>query len=116
MDGTLPALVPLMNSQPMGVLGVSACGNEEEWRYFIAVSSTAPKGTFEEYTIPAATWAIFYGEGTQLSIQELEKRIGTEWLPSSGYEYTSAPEIEVYLNADPANATYEVWVPVTKKQ
>ena len=117
MDGSLEKLAAIMNRAPMGILGVSACGNNDDWRYFIAVSSTAPcTGAFEEYTIPAATWAIFYGEGTSLSIQELGKRIVTEWLPSSGYEYTNAPEIEVYLNPDPANAKYEVWVPVVKKQ
>lgn len=115
-SGLIQKLMPLMNSAPMGVLGVSACANDEDWRYFIAVSTDAPKGEFDEYTVPAATWAIFYGEGTNLSIQELEKRIVMEWLPSSGYEYTNAPEIEVYLNTDPQNAKFEVWVPVIKKQ
>lgn len=40
----------------------------------------------------------------------------TEWLPTSGYEYGSAPDIEVYLNPDPENAEYEVWIPVVKKE
>ena len=40
--------------------------------------------------------------------------IVTEWLPTSGYEYGNAPDIEVYLNPDPQNAQYEVWVPVIK--
>ncbi|NLO85665.1 MAG: AraC family transcriptional regulator [Clostridiales bacterium] len=115
MDGTIGKFAPLMNAEPMGILGVSACADDDEWRYYIAVSTTVPCGEFEEYTVPAATWAIFYGEGTNLSIQELEKRIVTEWLPSSGYEYTNAPEIEVYLNPDPQNAKFEVWVPVAKK-
>lgn len=115
MEGTLAKLAPLMNAEPMGVLGVSACNDDEEWRYYIAVSTSAPCGEFEEYSVPAATWAIFYGEGTNQSIQELEKRIVTEWLPSSGYEYTNAPEIEVYISPDPQNAKFEVWVPVTKK-
>lgn len=48
-------------------------------------------------------------------IQELERRIVTEWLPTSGYEYGNAPDIEVYLNPDPQNAQYEVWIPVFKK-
>ncbi|WP_420797210.1 GyrI-like domain-containing protein [Acetobacterium paludosum] len=69
----------------------------------------------EEYTVSASTWAIFSGSGTSLSIQELEQRIVTEWLPTSGYEYTNAPDIEVYINADPQNAQYEVWIPVIKK-
>jgi len=114
-DGTLPRLAAMMDAQPAGLLGVSACGDEDEWRYFIAVSSTQPAGDFEEYTIPAATWAVFPGQGTNLSLQDLERRIITEWLPTSGYEYGSAPDIEVYLNPDPADAKYEVWIPVVKR-
>ena len=34
-------MAPLMNNQPMGVLGVSVCNDEEDWQYFIAVSSSA---------------------------------------------------------------------------
>jgi len=115
-DGTIPRLAALMNGQPMGLLGLCACNDDEEWRYYIAVSSTAEKGDFEEYTVPAATWAIFPGEGTNISIQELEQRVLAEWLPSSGYEYANAPDIEVYLNPDPDNAKFEVWVPVVKRE
>ncbi|MDO4296944.1 MAG: AraC family transcriptional regulator [Lachnospiraceae bacterium] len=116
MDGTMQKLAGMMNSQPMGLLGVSACNDEEQWKYFIAVASSGTDDTLEEYVIPAATWAVFPGEGTNRSIQELEQRIVTEWLPTSGYEYGNAPDIEVYLNADPENAKYEVWIPVVKKQ
>lgn len=115
-DGTIQELAGMMNAAPMGLLGVSACNDKEQWKYFIAVSSTRESGAFEEYTVPASTWAIFPGRGTNLSIQELEQRIVTEWLPTSGYEYANAPDIEVYINPDPQNAQYEVWIPVTKKQ
>ena len=115
-DGTIGKLTSLMNNAPMGVLGVSVCNENEPWRYYIAVSTIAPDvGDFEEYIIPAATWAIFSGEGMGISIQELEKRIFTEWLPTSGYEYGDAADIEVYLDPDPQNTKYEVWVPVIKK-
>lgn len=117
VDGTLPKLAEKMNQQPMGLLGVSACNDQEQWKYFIAVSSVAPVDEgLEEYLVPAFTWAIFSGSGTNQSIQELERRIVTEWLPSSGYEYGNGPDIEVYLNPDPENAQYEVWVPVVKKE
>lgn len=115
-NGTLPQLIQMMDTEPMGVLGVSTCNEEEAWRYYIAVSTSRHTADFEEYTVPAATWAIFPGEGTSQSIQELERRIVMEWLPTSGYEYGSAPDIEVYLNSDPQNARYEVWIPVTKKE
>lgn len=116
VDGTIPKLAGMMDSWPMGLLGVSACNDEEEWKYFIAVSTSKERGEFEEYFVPASTWAIFPGEGTSQSIQELERRIFTEWLPGSGYEYGDAPDIEVYLNPDPQDAKYEVWIPVVKKQ
>ncbi len=115
-DGTIQKLAGMMDTPPMGLLGVSVCNDEEQWKYFIAVSSTKTDSAFEEYTVPASTWAIFSGTGTNQSIQELEQRIITEWLPSSGYEYANAPDIEVYLNPDPQNAQYEVWIPVTKKK
>lgn len=114
-NGTLPKLIQMMDAEPMGVLGISTCNEEEPWRYYIAVATAKEKGEFEEYTVPAATWAIFPGSGTNQSIQELEKCIVTEWLPTSGYEYANAPDIEVYINPDPEDAKYEVWIPVTKK-
>jgi len=113
-DGTLKRLAGMMDTPPMGVLGVSRCGDEADWRYYIAVSSSQPADGLEEYLVPAATWAIFSGCGASQSIQDLERRIVTEWLPGSGYEYGSAPDIEVYLNPDPQNAQYEVWIPVVK--
>lgn len=114
-NGTVEKLAQMMDHEPMGLLGISVCNDKEPWRYFIAVASSKEEPAFEDYVIPAATWAVFPGEGTNQSVQELERRIVTEWLPTSGYEYAEAPDIEVYLNADPLNAKYEVWIPVIKK-
>jgi len=116
-SGIVEKLAGMMDSEPMGILGVSVCNEAEQWNYFIATASNKEiDETLEEYIIPAATWAIFNGEGPMpYSIQDLEKRIVTEWLPSSGYEYANAPDIEVYLTADPQNTKFEVWTPVVKK-
>lgn len=117
MDGTLQRLPMMMDSEPKGILGASVCGCTDEWRYFIAVASTQPaEDGLEEYHVPAFTWAIFSGSGQcPKAIQELEQRIITEWLPTSGYEYDNGPDIELYLNPDPHNAQFEVWIPVVKK-
>ena len=116
-NGTVAALAGMMDATPMGVLGVSVCNEPEQWRYYIAVASSKPiEKPLEDCMIPAATWAIFPGQGAMpTAIQELEKRIVTEWLPTSGYEYANAPDIEVYINADPQNSQFEVWIPVVKK-
>ena len=65
--------------------------------------------------VPKSTWAVFYDEGPVIKMQELETRIVTEWLPTSGYEYANAPEIELYLNPDPEQAKYEIWLPIVRK-
>lgn len=114
-NGTLSKLYGLMNDKPEGLLGVSV-HNEKEWKYFIAVSSAENSGGFEQYNIPAATWAIFSGRGTNVSLQDLERRVITEWLPASGYEYAEIPDIEVYMKADPKDAIYEYWLPVVRKE
>lgn len=117
MNGTIQKLAGIMDAPVMGVLGVSACNDEKQWKYFIAVSSSAPVDEgLEEYVVPAFTWAIFTGEGVcPQAIQELERRIVAEWLPTSGYEYDNGPDIEVYLNPDPQQAKFEVWIPVIKR-
>lgn len=116
-NGSLSRLMPLMKDAPMGVMGISACTKDDDWRYYIAVANASDDpGEFETYEVGAFTWAIFPGEGTMpTSVQELEKRIITEWLPSSGYEYDNGPDIELYFNADPQNAKFEIWIPVVKK-
>lgn len=115
-DGTIQKLCAKMNSQPQGVLGVSTCnGKAEDWKYYIAVASTMQAEDFEEYTVPAFTWAIFNGTGTGISIQQMEQRIVTEWLPTSGYEYANGPDVEVYIDPNPEDTKYEVWIPVIKK-
>lgn len=117
VSGALEKMVTMMDSEPQGVLGVSACGEDEEWQYFIAVASQqpAPEG-WSTYTVEAQTWAIFPGEGPMpTAIQDLEQRIVREWLPTSGYEYANGPDIECYLNADPQHAAFEVWIPVVRK-
>lgn len=117
MDGTLQRFPMMMDSEPKGILGASVCGCSDDWKYFIAVASTQPVDNgLEEYHVPAFTWAIFSGSGQcPKAIQELEQRIVTEWLPTSGYEYDNGPDIELYLNVDPLNAQFEVWIPVIKK-
>lgn len=110
---TLPKLLGLMEPPPAGLLGISACDDSERWQYIIGVASNAPANNWAEYLIGAFTWAIFTGEGAcPQAIQQLERRIITEWLPVSGYEYDNGPDVEVYLNPDPSNAKFEVWLPV----
>lgn len=118
ISGKIPKLLDIADDNFKAILGVSLCNSEGTWKYYIAVKSNEETvEDFEECVVDSYTWAVFPGSGTMPdSIQELEKRIVTEWLPSSGYEYANGPDIEVYLSADPQNAQYEVWIPVVRKE
>ncbi|MHC1696198.1 MAG: effector binding domain-containing protein [Eubacteriales bacterium] len=118
-SGAIPQILSLLDSPPFGLLGVSTCMEGSDMDYYIAVptSKDVPDG-MEEYVIPSETWAVFECVGAMPNaIQELQKRIITEWLPSSGYEYANAPDIEVYFEGDQYSPDYkcEVWLPIVKK-
>ena len=93
--------------------------NGKDFDYYIASATDNPvPQNMHEYLVPATTWAIFECIGPMpTAIQELQKRIITEWLPTSGYEYADAPDIEVYPEGDTSSPNYrcEVWLPVIKK-
>lgn len=116
-DGTLAKLNSLDKGGVCDLLGISVCGDYETWKYYIAVAtSETAKFEFEKLIIPASKWAIFSGKGTNVSLQDLERRVITEWLPFSGFEYGNAPDIERYIQADPENAEYEYWLSIRNEK
>lgn len=120
-NGKLSEIMALMdenNAGAPGVLGLNACnGEEKDWKYYIAVSTDKPisKGMYE-YTVPASTWAIFKGQGNMpQAIQDVEKRVLTEWLPTLGYEFDQCINIEVYLDDKKEDSNFEVWLSIKNK-
>ena len=117
-SGELQKLLPIMDQNNPGVLGVSLMTSEiqDTWEYVIGVVSEDKAEGFEQYEIPAAKWAIFSGTGPMPgAIQELQTQVFQEWLPTSGFEYDELPDIELYLDANPENAQFQVWLPVRAK-
>lgn len=117
-SGELQKLLPIMDQSNPGVLGVSLMTSEiqDTWEYVIGVVSEEKAEGFEQYEIPAAKWAIFSGTGPMPgAIQELQTQVFQEWLPTSGFEYDELPDIELYLDANPENAQFQVWLPVRAK-
>ncbi len=118
-QGKIPQILGLLDTAPNGLLGLCTCMEGKDFDYYIAVPSTkAPLAGMVSYEVPACTWAIFDCRGAMPdAIQTLQKRIITEWLPASGYEYADAPDIEVYFEGDQRSPDYhcEVWIPIVKK-
>jgi AraC family transcriptional regulator len=118
-SGILPAISSCSDREPYGILGVSTCMNGKDFDYYIAVASNKETpAELSEYVVPECTWVIFECVGAMpAALQNLQKRIVSEWLPSSGYEYANAPDIEVYFEGDQQADDYrcEAWLPVVKK-
>ncbi|WP_413537508.1 GyrI-like domain-containing protein [Enterococcus malodoratus] len=117
-SGKLEQLIPHMDQNNPGVMGISLMTSEvqDAWEYVIGVASNDTTEEFAQYEIPAAKWAVFSGTGPMPgAIQELQQQVFTEWLPTSGFEYAELPDIELYLNMEPENAQFQVWLPVRAK-
>lgn len=104
----------------MGFLGICADMDEDqsEFTYMIAVEGNQAKAGVVVREIPAQTWAIFESVGPlPRAIQSVTERIFSEWFPSTGYEHSDAPELEIYPAGDTNAEDYycEVWIPIKKK-
>lgn len=116
-DGTVDSLIPLMNGELKGILGI--CINEQKSRaidYWVAVENEdGISGKFDLLEIPASKWAVFEVRGAMPhAIQAAWKKIFSEWFPSSGYAYAGTAEFELYSDGNPSDPDYysEIWIPV----
>jgi AraC family transcriptional regulator len=119
-------LMELTGGKPGAVTGGGCLGvcfdyegaNFDKFSYGIGIEKPAKKSPvkFEVIPVPAAAWAVF--DCTLDNIQDVTKRIYSEWFPSTGYEHAPAPELEIYLPEDPRTKVMpcQVWMPVIKKK
>ncbi len=125
-DGTIGILSNIAAKGKEGQIGRNLLGickditSEGEFNYVIAVENTSGTETagFETFTVPALMWGVFEAIGPMPNaIQELFKRIYTEFFPAGGFERGNGPDIEVYYDGDINSPDYrsEVWIPVIKK-
>jgi len=108
-------------SKDHALVGLCADMYDNGFDYWIGTMTEekCPEG-FEEIMIPACTWAVFEAVGPirplPNALQDITKRIFSEWLPNSGYQHAWAPEIEYYPMGDMSDAHYkcEVWLPIER--
>ncbi len=120
---TISELKSLCNTEPSGILNVSANFSERtiegtELDQFIGIATTkrAPD-QYDTLDIETSVWAVFEVIGVfPDSVQETWAKIYAEWFPTSGYELTGGPEILWNESPDTTKADYksEIWIPVRK--
>lgn len=67
--------------------------------------------------IPALKWGVFTTEtytveNTSDAVQDLWKRIFSEWLATSNYEMAEGPQLEMYYKGKGVEEFCEVWIPL----
>ncbi|MEQ6390007.1 effector binding domain-containing protein [Bacillaceae bacterium S4-13-58] len=65
-------------------------------------------------TIPPSKWGVFSAryetvEESVVAIQQLWKRVFSEWFPTANYEVADGPQLEVYPED---SKTVEIWIPI----
>ena len=123
-DGTLNKLLDITSDKTyfFGVCYGSTPGHTETFDYSIAVScdknTKIPEG-FRKNTIPAGTWAIFECNGPMPdAMQNMWRRIVSEFFPASGYQPACEMDIEAYTPGDMGSSDYrsEIWIPIIKNR
>lgn len=115
-DGFTQKLIDMSWENPKckleGLLGV--CGKEatimdEEFNYFMGVRYDGEENKdMETLIIPPSTWAVFP------NVVDAWRRLYSEWIPTSGYEFANLPCIECYYGPK-HKPRHELWVPVVPK-
>ena len=113
------ALSLIDGSEPRGLLGVSFCDGGAFSGYLVGVATNAAcPADMEERIVPAATYAVFDCTGPMPdAIQNLQHRIFTEWLPSSGYEWAPKSDLEIFFGPNMTAEDYksQIWFPIEKR-
>ena len=117
-DGTFQNLIGVCDE--LGVVGLCYDWNEENetFKYMIGVRTNADIPNTVEARFEPETFATFKSVGKLPdTFQATIKQVFHEWFPSSSFEHSGGPEIEVYPPGDPSTDEYVCyyWVPIKQK-
>ncbi|XMB86804.1 AraC family transcriptional regulator [Mycoplasmatota bacterium WC44] len=124
-DGTYQNICEIAGFEPYSGKLLSAAAydynSDESYRNKYIIYTMMPNGKdipkeFDVLTIPKAKWVVFSEKFRTVEesievIQNIWKRVFTEWFPNSEYEVANGPQLEVFPED---SDTVEVWIPVIK--
>ncbi len=117
-----------LNASTNGLKGVhSICSykqlesNTFPYMLFVFKTENSNIDGYTQVDVPASTWAIFKSEkykdteSTPRVIQDLVKRVYTDWLPTANYNKVDGYDMELYLQDKDEMYYCETWIRVTPK-
>lgn len=123
-DGTMQRVTGLFmqaDYYPAGYVGTAVTNsyNPAYTDYYIGITNHVegseripPLEGMVELSVPSAMWAVFQADGPLPdALQDVYRRIYTEWLPASGYGLESIPILESYMQ----DSRQEIWLPVRRR-
>ena len=117
-NGSCDKLMAHCSAEDKAIYGVCYNFKTDDFDYMIGVNSGEENiDGCEVLNVPELTWVKFECRGKMPdAMQNVWKRIFTEWLPTSGYMHDDGPEIEWYSEGDPNGENYlsEIWIPIKK--
>lgn len=122
-DGRLDQLGASMNENGRihAICDYRQTGNNT-FPYMICAFKTKNSNTegYIQVDVPAATWAIFKTDKhtedqTSSSIQNLIRRVYTDWLPTANYVKVDGYEMELYWEIEDGLYYCETWIRVAPK-
>ncbi len=117
-DGTVDKMNALLGRFPDSYLHAALYDHTDEGFcymicYYAPPALPIPPG-FTRLQVPAHIWGVF--PTTPSGIQDVWRRIYSEWFPTSEYEQAPGPTFEMYYGqAAHENGISEVWIPLRKK-
>lgn len=119
-NGCFQEMLKISTGTPKGVHGFIRVFDESKVDYTIAcLSDKEPPEGMVSQVIPKSTWAIFeLGGPVNTAMAEAWKRIFSEWLPASNYEYAETVDIECfpyYGDKRASDFKFEIWLPIIEK-
>jgi len=96
-------------------------GSTFPYMLFVFENENSKKEGYTTIDIPSATWAVFKSkehtiEETSSVMQDLIKRVYTDWIPTANYEKIAGYELEMYYEKPESGKFYcETWIRVAPK-
>lgn len=116
-DGTVTRMNNVLSRTPNSMLHAALFDHTDTGFKYMICYHLQPEmhipSEFKQISVQTLTWAIF--PAINLEMQDVWRRIYSEWFPTSDFEQVEGPSFEMYYGESDKNPSGEVWIPVKKK-